>query len=315
MKKKFFFAVNFGTTLRTMFFTAVTPLLLTVTSDLSAQNIFPSNGNVGVGTNAPGYQLDVQSTGFAAARIKNKATSGDRTALVDIQNGDAASTIWSLAVGGTGNGLGLTSGQFYIERVGIGSVMTMTNNGNVGIGTTPAYKLDIGGRARIKSGGGTAGLWFNNNANTAERAFVGMVDDDQVGLWGNGGAWWGLVMNVNNGSVGIGTTAPSSLYKLSVNGSIRAKEVVVESGWADFVFDSNYKLKSLTEVENYIKENNHLPDVPSAKEVQANGVKLGEIEATLLQKIEELTLYAIEAKKQVEALQGQVKSLESKVSK
>ncbi len=103
-----------------------------------------------------------------------------------------------------------------------------------------------------------------------------------------------------NGNVGIGTTNPT--YKLSVNGNIRSKEVVVESGWADYVFADNYKLKSLTEVEQFIKENKHLPNIPSAAEIEKNGLHLGDTQKKMMEKIEELTLYLIELKKEIEAL-------------
>jgi len=102
------------------------------------------------------------------------------------------------------------------------------------------------------------------------------------------------------GNIGIGIT-PSS-HKLDVNGTIRAKEVKVESGWADFVFAPNYQLRSLAEVEEFIDQNGHLPDIPTAKEVEQNGVSLGEINAKLLQKVEELTLYLIEKEKEIKEL-------------
>jgi hypothetical protein len=93
--------------------------------------------------------------------------------------------------------------------------------------------------------------------------------------------------------VGINTVNPQNA--LDVNGTARAKEVIVtETGWADFVFDDDYELRSLEEVEAYIEEYGHLPEIPSAAEVEAGGVRLGEIQARLLQKIEELTLYIIE---------------------
>lgn len=113
-----------------------------------------------------------------------------------------------------------------------------------------------------------------------------------------------------NGNVGIGTTNPGS-FKLAVNGTIRAKEIKVETGWADFVFEEDYSLRSLNEVEQYIKAHKHLPDIPSAAEVEENGVQLGDISAKLLQKIEELTLYVIEQQKQIELLKNENQKLHS----
>ncbi|MFZ1530428.1 MAG: hypothetical protein WAT19_16860 [Ferruginibacter sp.] len=103
-----------------------------------------------------------------------------------------------------------------------------------------------------------------------------------------------------NGNVGIGTTNPT--YKLSVNGNIRSKEVVVESGWADYVFNEEYKLKSLEEVEAFIRANKHLPNIPSAAEIEKNGLQLGDTQKKMMEKIEELTLYVIELKKEIEIL-------------
>ncbi|MBC34554.1 MAG: hypothetical protein CL663_00715 [Bacteroidetes bacterium] len=119
----------------------------------------------------------------------------------------------------------------------------------------------------------------------------------------NGGAYF-------NGDIGIGTTDTFG-YKLAVNGTIGAKEIVVEttSAWPDYVFASDYELRSLDEVENYIEENQHLPDVPSAAEVEESGISLGEMNATLLQKVEELTLYIIQQQKELDALKKEVKNL------
>lgn len=99
------------------------------------------------------------------------------------------------------------------------------------------------------------------------------------------------------GNVGIGTTNPT--YKLSVLGNIRCTEAVVETGWADFVFDKEYRLTSLEDVEKFIQVNNHLPNIPSADEIQKNGLHLGEIQTKMMAKIEELTLYLIEANKRI----------------
>jgi hypothetical protein len=101
--------------------------------------------------------------------------------------------------------------------------------------------------------------------------------------------------------VGINTANPQS--ELAVNGTITAKAITVTlNGWSDFVFKNNYNLKPLGEVENYIKANNHLEGIPSEKEVKAQGLHVGDMQAKLLQKVEELTLYAIEQNKKIEAL-------------
>ncbi len=106
----------------------------------------------------------------------------------------------------------------------------------------------------------------------------------------------------NEGNVGIGTTNPGT-YKLAVNGTIKTKEVVVEStGWSDFVFKDNYPLISLDQLEKYIKINKHLPQIPSAEEVAEKGVSVGDMQSRLLQKIEELTLYMIDIKKENKVL-------------
>ena len=122
----------------------------------------------------------------------------------------------------------------------------------------------------------------------------------------------GAFFKINSsGNVGIGTTNLSPDYKLSVNGKIRAKEIQVETDWADFVFEDDYQLRSLSEVNNFIKENKHLPDIPSEKQVKEEGISVGEMNAKLLQKIEELTLYLIDQNKKIEDLQKEVSQLKS----
>ena len=99
-----------------------------------------------------------------------------------------------------------------------------------------------------------------------------------------------------NGNIGIGIAHPTN--KLDVNGTIHSKEVKVDmNGWSDFVFKKEYNLPTLEEVEKHIAEKGHLQNIPSEEEVLKNGISLGEMNAKLLQKIEELTLYAIEQEK------------------
>lgn len=135
---------------------------------------------------------------------------------------------------------------------------------------------------------------------------------DNIQSWGNAGDTY---MTINNGNVGIGSVNPDS--KLTVNGSIHSTEVkVTQTVPADYVFQkyytgkselkSDYTMPTLAEVESFTKINNHLPNVPSAKEMQQNGVLLGEMSNVLLQKIEELTLYVIEQNKKIEVLEAKL---------
>lgn len=108
-----------------------------------------------------------------------------------------------------------------------------------------------------------------------------------------------------NGNVRIGAGSGNPSKALEVNGIVRSKEVLVEiTGWSDFVFEKDYKLMSLAEVEQFVKQHGHLPDVPSANEVEENGIGLGEMNALLLQKIEEMTLHLIEMEKRIQELES-----------
>lgn len=112
----------------------------------------------------------------------------------------------------------------------------------------------------------------------------------------------------NNGKLTIG--AFSNNGELVVNGPITAKEITVTTNGADFVFAKNYKLPTLTEVKAHIDEHQHLPDVPSAAEMQKNGLNISELSTKLLQKVEELTLYAIEQKETIEEQNKRIEQLE-----
>ena len=132
-----------------------------------------------------------------------------------------------------------------------------------------------------------------------ENIFVKIIEDgnDKVEL----------TLPKSNSFVGIGTTNfidGTDIYRLAVKGAIRADRVKVYTTWADFVFEKEYKLPTLEEVESHIKEKGHLKDIPSAKEVEENGIELGEMNKRLLQKVEELTLYVIELNKEVKQLKA-----------
>ena len=150
--------------------------------------------------------------------------------------------------------------------------------------------------------------------NGIDQANIRVNDQDNKQLQFQVGSSLDIAMSINaDGAVGIGSTNPNPNYKLSVDGKIRAKEVKVETGWSDFVFDDDYRLPSLFEVEQFIIKNKHLPDIPSAEEVEKNGLNLGEMESMLLQKIEELTLYVIDLKKENDQLKENIDLINKKV--
>ena len=184
--------------------------------------------------------------------------------------------------------------------------MRIHTNGNVGIGTTnPAAKL-------VVSDGGGIGFEFapNNSTNSALLEAYhrpsGTYKNLRI-LSAN------TFLNDQGGNVGIGTTNPQ--HKLAVNGTIKAKEVIVETiGWSDYVFADDYRLAPLSEVEAHIVEKKHLPGIPSAAEVTANGVNVAQVQAALLAKVEELTLHLIAQEKSLRELKAENETLKSHMS-
>jgi len=133
---------------------------------------------------------------------------------------------------------------------------------------------------------------------------VGIGTENPLAMFDVGGSF----VVQGSGNVGIGTISPD--YKLDVNGTIRAKEFFVETGWSDFVFADTYHLPPLSEVEEHIEKHGHLPGVPSAAEIKKDGLEIGQSQKILMQKIEELTLYMLEMKKENDALNARVRQLE-----
>ena len=200
-----------------------------------------------------------------------------------------------------------------------GDKVVFTKEGRVGIGIeNPSAQLHLASDShhelKISRASGMYGFRIFRNATQGTFYFQ---NTDNNNNWGTririeegGDKWQDILLNPDGGNVGIGTYNTGS-YKLAVEGKIGAREVkVTTQSWADFVFADEYVLPPLAEVEQFIKENKHLPEVPSEKDVLENGIELGKMDAILLQKIEELTLYMIGLKKENEELRRRLDILE-----
>lgn len=198
-------------------------------------------------------------------------------------------------------------------------------NGNLGVGTiNPSAKLDVNGHIKFDAlGSGHTNIQIGHDTNdrifadnSSNKSYGGgiffrVTPDPSLNIVHN---YIDVMMLTDKGKVGIGTKNTGT-HKLAVEGSIGAREIKVEAnGWSDFVFYDNYNLPTLKEVENHIKEKGHLKNIPSAKEVEENGIYLGEMDAKLLQKIEELTLYTIEQEKKLKIQEKKIDALEKKNS-
>lgn len=179
----------------------------------------------------------------------------------------------------------------------------------MGIGTTaPRTNLDVGdgfvAATRLtltQDTTTTSASWQVDNSAGLFRIFW------QPNIYANGTV---VLYATTSGNVGIGEASPQ--YPLSVNGTIQAREVLVNTNFADYVFGPGYRVRPLTETAEYIKANHHLPDIPSAAEVKEKGLSVGDMESKLLAKIEELTLQMIELNKQNERMQKRVAELEKR---
>lgn len=196
--------------------------------------------------------------------------------------------------------------------------------GNLGIGVdNPVEKLQISNSLSYHDGGNKV-LFFGATSvgDLDNTKYSGELRFDPTGgklSMGVSGTLTGAPITAFTldrfGKVGLGTANPDE--RLTVKGKIHAEEIKVDLAVpADYVFQKyftgsstlkpDYQMLSLTEIESFVKENHHLPNIPSAQEIKENGLQLGEMNNLLLQKVEELTLYIIEQNKRIEALEAKV---------
>ncbi len=283
-----------------------------------------SSGNVGIGISDPTQKLDIDGN----IRLRNNAIIGTWSSNSLTFNTNSAAQMTIAATGQIGVGtttptqkldidgnirlrndgiIGTWSSNSLTFNTNSTARMTIAPTGLIGVGTSiPTEKLDVDGNIRLRNNS-AIGTWSSNsltfNTNSTARMTIAA-----------------------NGNVGIGVATPE--YKLHiagdakfdsqvfinsgglyVNGEVKAKKYLATiSPFPDYVFEPGYKLLTLAEVENFINENGHLPEIPNAANVEKNGVELGEMNALLLKKIEELTLYLIEQDKKIAELQNVIKN-------
>lgn len=303
-------------------------LIITIaTTKAQNTNIFPATGGVGIGTITPTEKLDVNGNikfqGTLLTNDRMHITGGEKLFILN-KEGVNISKAW----GGTGD--------LEVEgTISLANNATIQGSGRMHInGGELLYLLNKEGVKISKAWGGNGNLQVDGNLSVGNSIdFVQSTYGSGFGTriigadYGNGktslnfdvranSSTWTTAFKIGSNSnlfikenLGIGTENPDQ--KLTVKGKIHSEEVIVDLQVpADYVFEKyysgtstlkpDYELPTLVEVEKYTKENNHLPNMPSAKEIQENGLQVGQMTNLLLQKIEELTLYLIEQQKMLE---------------
>ncbi|WP_437398721.1 hypothetical protein [Flagellimonas lutimaris] len=299
-------------------------LLFGINFSLAAQtNSFPTTGNVGVGTTNPSSPLEVWSSNNNRLLFNQSATP---SVSFLPNNGN---TIFHLSHT-MDNRLTISQGSSVSSAT---RILTIRNTGQIGIGTlTPEEKLHVSGTATIVGDIGVpTGSYWQTGRHTLE--LQNLDAGDVVLSFHRAGytnasirhtSLGGLILSGTgtpdlyvgqSGRVGIGTSSPDT--ELSVKGTVHAEEVKVDLSvpGPDYVFKEGYDLQSLQEVQNYIKAHGHLPNIPSAMDMEANGIELGEMNMKLLEKIEELTLYILQLEekyKKLEDFEARLKKMENK---
>jgi len=253
-----------------------------------------ATGKVGIGTSSPDYKLDIEVSGNGyISRFFNPTSSG--SGLL-IKAGNGSNPVLDIK-----------------DHVG-NQRMIVLGSGEVGIGIEqPTERLHVNGNQIITGDITVDGLSYLSGIILYNTGAISNVDHItgvshlRLSADNNGGT--DVFINTD-GNVGIGTISPTEA--LTVNGTVKCKEVHVTENVpaSDFVFEDNYSLMSITDLETFVTENHHLPEVPSAADFSTNGYNLNEMDDLLLRKVEELVLYTIAAEKERRKLHSRIDELE-----
>ena len=194
---------------------------------------------------------------------------------------------------------------------------TCTSSPAVGIGeqnpgTFGTLEVANGNNGSVAVTNNTIGAWIFRKIRSDGSNGMGIYDPSGFGQMSLYTAGSERIRIDQSGNVGIGTTSPQHL--LHVAGTIGAEEVIVSSNGADYVFEPEYKLEPLADVAKFVAEKHHLPDIPSAEEMKEEGLSVGEMQAKLLAKIEELTLHAIQSEKENRELRERLERMEARLA-
>lgn len=284
-----------------------------------------TTGNVGIGTNTPSAKLHVEGgTVLGGPLLSSNGASGG---AVRVFNSSGSLSTLQL----DGNQIQVVNRGFTFPPSATPSALRLNPlGGSVGIGTSnPQATLNVSttGENAVRIDGANPYVLFRHvNDPGTEYGFIRTWTINPFNPAGYHGLELGVppassgqsakhlmfstnynlrMVVLDNGNVGIGINNPAQ--KLAVNGTIRARELIVEtSGWPDYVFGRNFRLKPLSEVEQFIQTHHHLPDIEPASTMEQNGVAVADVTRRMMQKIEELTLYVIRQDKQIRALQTEV---------
>lgn len=294
-----------------------------------AQNSFPPTGNVGIGTTNGASPLDIQVGG---------ATNSFPSLAIASNVNSSSSGFWYA------NLFNATQNAANTSRFNVMSVSAITNNpsgANVSLGISGIFTVQMSGAGTVTEGRAVHGqIVYSPTAGSATNAecfyaSTGIINNATAsGTITNGYGYYMAPFSANfvnkygvyindpsasnyfGGTMTIGTTTVPPGYALAVNGSAIFTKAVVQtfSTWPDYVFKKGYQLPSLDSLADYIRANSHLPEMPSAGEVNDKGLDVGSNQAALLKKVEELTLYLILQNDSLKAQQQEIAELKKKVA-